>query len=275
MAKANPFRFSTKYQDDETDLLYYGYRYYNASTGRWNSRDPIMERGSKNLYALCHNESVSFYDVLGYEEHSTITRNIEEEMRNSANGCVEMTLAEFLSLLKSRGLEVNFDQRKQFYRGCIGLCALAQASYPTFGPYQNHPEDTPNTKCFLKPEEAKARKCKEGETSFVFSKQGHWVNKSKPDPREDGSVPNDSVVPDSTGHFNYVTCNGGYYIWMDHYRETLSGGMDRTGTLGENPNKPQHVKMCLQPCDDPAYPDKIWCSTCRKCNQSYPIIHHP
>ena len=41
MAKANPFRFSTKYQDDETDLLYYGYRYYNASTGRWVSRDPI------------------------------------------------------------------------------------------------------------------------------------------------------------------------------------------------------------------------------------------
>jgi RHS repeat-associated protein len=41
MAKANPFRFSTKYQDDETDLLYYGYRYYNPSTGRWISRDPL------------------------------------------------------------------------------------------------------------------------------------------------------------------------------------------------------------------------------------------
>jgi RHS repeat-associated protein len=41
MARANPFRFSTKYQDDETDLLYYGYRYYNAGTGRWLSRDPI------------------------------------------------------------------------------------------------------------------------------------------------------------------------------------------------------------------------------------------
>ncbi|HCL92873.1 MAG TPA: RHS repeat-associated core domain-containing protein [Verrucomicrobiota bacterium] len=41
MAKANLFRFSTKYQDGETDLLYYGYRYYNASTGRWLSRDPI------------------------------------------------------------------------------------------------------------------------------------------------------------------------------------------------------------------------------------------
>jgi RHS repeat-associated protein len=40
MAKLNPFRFSTKYDDDETDLLYYGYRYYNPSTGRWLSRDP-------------------------------------------------------------------------------------------------------------------------------------------------------------------------------------------------------------------------------------------
>ena len=49
MAKANPFRFSTKYQDDETDLLYYGYRYYNASTGRWMSRDPIQERGHRVL----------------------------------------------------------------------------------------------------------------------------------------------------------------------------------------------------------------------------------
>jgi RHS repeat-associated protein len=44
MAKANPFRFSTKYQDEETDLLYYDYRYYSASTGRWLSRDPIQER---------------------------------------------------------------------------------------------------------------------------------------------------------------------------------------------------------------------------------------
>jgi RHS repeat-associated protein len=40
---SNPFRFSTKYQDDETDLLYYGYRYYSASTGRWISQDPLAD----------------------------------------------------------------------------------------------------------------------------------------------------------------------------------------------------------------------------------------
>ena len=40
MAKANPIRSSSKYSDDETDFIYYGYRYYNPSTGRWLSRDP-------------------------------------------------------------------------------------------------------------------------------------------------------------------------------------------------------------------------------------------
>jgi len=36
-----PLRFSTKYHDDETDLVYYGLRYYNPELGRWVSRDPI------------------------------------------------------------------------------------------------------------------------------------------------------------------------------------------------------------------------------------------
>jgi RHS repeat-associated protein len=65
MAKANPFRFSTKYQDDETDLLYYGYRYYNASTGRWLSQDPIGERGGMNLYGFVGNQPGQFVDILG------------------------------------------------------------------------------------------------------------------------------------------------------------------------------------------------------------------
>ncbi len=43
MAKANPFRFSTKYTDDESDFLYYGRRYYNYSSGRWISPDPLAD----------------------------------------------------------------------------------------------------------------------------------------------------------------------------------------------------------------------------------------
>jgi RHS repeat-associated protein len=55
MAKANPFRFSTKYQDDETGLLYYGYRYYDPGTGRWPNRDPIGQWGGDNLYGFVGN----------------------------------------------------------------------------------------------------------------------------------------------------------------------------------------------------------------------------
>ena len=49
MAKVNPFRFSTKYQDDETDLVYYGVRYLKTSTGGWLSRDPFREVGFENI----------------------------------------------------------------------------------------------------------------------------------------------------------------------------------------------------------------------------------
>jgi len=34
-ATNNFFRFSSKYQDIETGLDYYGYRYYDAGLGRW------------------------------------------------------------------------------------------------------------------------------------------------------------------------------------------------------------------------------------------------
>jgi RHS repeat-associated protein len=67
MAKANPFRFSTKYQDDETDFLYYGYRYYNPATGRWIGRDRLEEIGGKNLYGTCENDLFELTDDLGEE----------------------------------------------------------------------------------------------------------------------------------------------------------------------------------------------------------------
>jgi RHS repeat-associated protein len=46
MAEANPSRFSTKFRDDETGLIHYGYRFYNSTTGAWPSRDPLYEPGT-------------------------------------------------------------------------------------------------------------------------------------------------------------------------------------------------------------------------------------
>jgi RHS repeat-associated protein len=92
MAKLNPFMFSTKFYDWETGLYYYGHRYYNPSTGRWLSRDPLEEMPSKqyryqllrscglgnvlaqriaaadpggNQYSDSGNDPVNYCDILG------------------------------------------------------------------------------------------------------------------------------------------------------------------------------------------------------------------
>ena len=65
MAKNNPFRFSTKYWDDETDLVYYGYRYYSPSLGRWINRDPSEEDGGNNLYTFIENCGPNDFDLDG------------------------------------------------------------------------------------------------------------------------------------------------------------------------------------------------------------------
>jgi RHS repeat-associated protein len=69
MALVNPFRFSNKYEDDESGFNYYGYRYYNPDTGRWLSRDPISESGGLNIYAFVWNSIPNVIDYLGMDSY--------------------------------------------------------------------------------------------------------------------------------------------------------------------------------------------------------------
>jgi RHS repeat-associated protein len=70
-AAANPFRFSSKFTDDETGLVCYGLRYYNPALGRFLNRDPIGEAGGENLYAFVGNGPVNRLDVLGANPFAT------------------------------------------------------------------------------------------------------------------------------------------------------------------------------------------------------------
>jgi RHS repeat-associated protein len=80
IGQTNPFRFSSKYTDGETDLAYYGYRYYAPQIGKWTSRDTINETGLKvldrkrrafnpddeqNLYGFVRNDCINEIDPLG------------------------------------------------------------------------------------------------------------------------------------------------------------------------------------------------------------------
>ncbi|MEO7098595.1 MAG: RHS repeat-associated core domain-containing protein [Luteolibacter sp.] len=78
------FGFSTKMQDVETGLYYYGYRFYDPVNGRWPSRDPLAEKHGRqtdlpvleshemsggeyelNIYSFLYNSPNNGHDVLG------------------------------------------------------------------------------------------------------------------------------------------------------------------------------------------------------------------
>jgi len=49
-------------------LYYYGHRFYMPEVGRWASRDPIAERGGRNLFVLTLNNPLNSVDMLGASE---------------------------------------------------------------------------------------------------------------------------------------------------------------------------------------------------------------
>ena len=59
------FQWSSEFYDSELDLVYYNYRHYSPSLGRFLSRDPIAEQGGLNLYAFVGNDPTAKWDVLG------------------------------------------------------------------------------------------------------------------------------------------------------------------------------------------------------------------
>ena len=99
-----PFRFSTKFTDTETGLVYYGRRYYSPSQGRFLGRDTIEERGGRNLYAFCRNNSVNMWDLLGMLPYSIGTILRQEpvmmdrfEVRESRSGSSGFSSLAFMS----------------------------------------------------------------------------------------------------------------------------------------------------------------------------------
>lgn len=65
MANLNPIRFSTKRTDDTSSFVLYEYRFYNPSSGKWLSRDPIYEAGGADVYESAWNNAINFIDDNG------------------------------------------------------------------------------------------------------------------------------------------------------------------------------------------------------------------
>jgi len=63
--KGNPYLFTGRRYDDESDLYYYRARMYNPEIGRFLQADPIGYADSMNLYSYVGNNPIRFIDVYG------------------------------------------------------------------------------------------------------------------------------------------------------------------------------------------------------------------
>ena len=64
---ANPFQYTGREYDSETGLYYYRARYYDPSTGRFLSQDPIGFDGGVNSYAYVDNSPSNATDPFGLQ----------------------------------------------------------------------------------------------------------------------------------------------------------------------------------------------------------------
>ena len=69
----NPFQYTARESDSETGLYYYRARYYDPTTGRFLTEDPIRFGGGINFYDYVANGPVLFVDPLG-SKHPTARR---------------------------------------------------------------------------------------------------------------------------------------------------------------------------------------------------------
>ncbi|MDP3072122.1 MAG: RHS repeat-associated core domain-containing protein [Opitutaceae bacterium] len=85
----NPFRFSTKFTDIETGLVYYGHRFYDPKNGRFINKDPAEEAGGLNLYRFCGNNPINRWDVHGRNSPGEGDVPVDDEWNPPLVGCRE------------------------------------------------------------------------------------------------------------------------------------------------------------------------------------------
>ena len=86
---AKRYRYNGKEKDEESNLYYYGARYYISWLGRWMSADPIGEEGSGlNLYRYASNNPVVRIDPDGMKDEE-IYKIDEQQSIPEADRCRE------------------------------------------------------------------------------------------------------------------------------------------------------------------------------------------
>ena len=96
-----PILWSSEHVDNETNLVYYNYRYYDTLTGLWLSRDIEGETIERNLYTYTSRSPYSQIDQLGlwYATPQSRGKNRRVYIKNEQSD-TEESLAEIVGLDK-------------------------------------------------------------------------------------------------------------------------------------------------------------------------------
>ena len=63
----NNWQYLSKRKDEETNLIFFGRRYYDPEVGKWLTTDPLGFENGLNLYAYVLNDPLIKLDLYGLE----------------------------------------------------------------------------------------------------------------------------------------------------------------------------------------------------------------
>jgi integrase/recombinase XerD len=165
-------------------VIDYAYRYYNPTTGRWLSRDPIGERGGRNLYAFVGNRGVNREDFLGLtpkpgDLYLTKGEAVDAGGRYAVIGALsnfEARLAEYNSL--SREDQVIKIKPQYLYEFCGRVCKKKKPLNGKCYYFASATTIQSNAMCNV----TLGRNPKAGECADDDTEVGIYHNHPKPDP---------------------------------------------------------------------------------------------
>jgi RHS repeat-associated protein len=141
-AQSCPFRYGTKYYDQEPGLYNFGLRFLDPITGQWLSREPLGERESLNLYSYCGNDAINYVDVRGLApqwmtdaQGKEFDEHVREWLR-TGNFSSNMS-ADIIRVMIDDGIlpQANAaeEERLDAYYGTAGKVALNNPRYVSAG----------------------------------------------------------------------------------------------------------------------------------------------
>ena len=136
-ATNNPWRFSSEHVEDETATVYYNYRHYGLTVGRWLCLDPAYELAFFKIQSPKRvNHKSSSYQFL-YNQLQNGTDYIGLSLRRPCGACDSLRCRTGCSKKAAfKGFKTSFPECEQYlFRvecTCYGVCELVLEVKPAF-----------------------------------------------------------------------------------------------------------------------------------------------